>query len=84
MSYAVELRSDPCKALANDSLYQVLVRGAPVKFLCKFPPPEYPRVLLEPKFAQQALIVIGTEDCRRFPQMAAAALKAVFAASGKV
>jgi hypothetical protein len=38
---------------------------------------------VEPRLAQQAWIVIGTEDCSVLAQMAAAVLKAVLAASGK-
>ena len=33
-------------------------------------PPEYPRMELEPRLAQQAWIVIGTVDCSVLAQMA--------------
>ncbi len=63
MSKLEGTKSEPAKAFASDAAYQVFARGAPVKSLNRSPPPEYPNILLdEPKSAQQALIVIGTDD----------------------
>lgn len=84
MSNDDELRSDPFKAFAREPEYQVFDRVAPVKSLCKGPPPEYPKVDEDPRSAQQALIVMGTSELRVFAQMLAAALKQVLASSGNV